>query len=74
MSDDTGIKISPSLFALKEIANLPREPIDKLKSQILERYNQLLVAQKPEPPKSKYYLPGSLDLTCEAMSGVLGHA
>ena len=40
--NDNDNKISPSLFALKKVSNLPREPIDALKAKILARYEELL--------------------------------
>ena len=46
MNDDDK-KISPSLFDLKTVSNLPREPIEKLKAKILARYEELLAEEKP---------------------------
>jgi hypothetical protein len=39
-------RISPSRFALKKVANLPRQPIEKLKAEILERYQQPLAQEQ----------------------------
>jgi hypothetical protein len=44
---DTRMRISPSLFALKEVRNLPRDPIDSLKSKIQKRFQELLAVDPP---------------------------
>jgi hypothetical protein len=41
MNDETILQISPSLFELKEMRNLPRGPIDELKAKILAEYRAL---------------------------------
>jgi hypothetical protein len=43
--NDSDNRISPSLFALKKVSNLPREPIEALKARILERYKELLAQE-----------------------------
>ncbi|GEM_PF-4782750 len=54
--NDSDIKISPSLFAPKRVANLPREPIEALKAKILTRYLERLergsVQAIPSTPKA----------------------
>ncbi len=51
MSDDDN-RISPSLFALKRVANLPRESIENLKAKILSRYEEILAEEKPDKSAS----------------------
>ncbi len=44
--NDNDNMISPSLFALKKVSNLPREPIEELKAKILARYQELRAEEK----------------------------
>jgi hypothetical protein len=48
----TRTKISPSLFALNPVPNLPRKPIEDLRAKIVERYRELL-AEPQEIPSNK---------------------